>query len=1433
MQLLTVQAQSKSDIWFRNYGLKEGLPAKKINDITQGPDGFIWLATLDGLVRYDGYEFQPYRIPPKNGFPSGNFTDRVFHDGQGKIWVGFFYSHYIGYYDTQTHSFHTINLAEKIGIEQESRTVRLLGVDADKNVWVSYYLNQKSAILLSIDGEDLSIKSYTDPEDQIYPIADLFADHVPYSSFHLDKNQSIWMGTSNGLLHQTEQDSLVQFKGDSTGIYQPKIHSIKDRGQELWLATDQGLLSFDKARRAFEQVSAPEYLQEQELVQLYEDLDGTLWITSMERTYWYKDGSFQRVNRSSLQSLNGPSMIPQAESDRYLWFINNRVYEGGVPVTNGITRYDKRSDAFQVFASNDISGLGNIQYINRLFIDASGSLWVGNNYEGLSQYPPLFKKFETHFRSPKFQDRVGNSFYFRAKTSPQGHYVAGTGNGYIFIKHAQTGEEKVLVEFAPPEESQGRNLMSELMFLGPGELLVATQFNGLKKINYDPESLDVTNIQTWSMDEIGIGRLSNLIHDDEGNLWIGGLGVAKADLETGTFETYYAPEEFDPRYDFGLFSEKDSQGNLWFYSFNYNAIKRFNPETKKLNLYNYADSLSQKLKFRYVPTRMETFAGDQLVAANDNLYILNEEKDQFELLFDEELPEPIDIDQTTPGEIIVTTFSHGVFVIDMESKEIIERITAEDGLGSDQISDLMIASDGHYWMLTALGLSRYNPESGDITNYYTDQGLQPSESETSYHFFTSDSSTYFPVWIGNTGLVSFQPSQLPTNTYSHAPVFTNVHSQEQSLSLSGEVNIPYDQNTISLTYSNLGFQYPEKSEYRYKINGEEWSQWENSYEAQFAQLAPGTYTFKVQARNADRVIADQVATYTFTVNPPWYMSTTAYLLYVLFGLGGIGLAAVWYSNYRTEQRAIRMRAEQAEELAKLDRMKTNLLTNISHELRTPLTLILGPIDQLRTKAEELGEDWKRRIQIASRNGRRLQQLVEQVLDLTRLDAKQLELELANMELNAFLRRLTESFESMAEQHEVDIQIDLPDQPISMQADPDKLEKAMVNLLSNAIKFTPSGGSIRLATEADDAQVTISVADTGRGISPERLPHIFDRFHSTSEQISGGGKGLGVGLAITKEFIEMHEGTISVESEEGSGTTFTITLPVTEHDESLPSHAMVDEERVSEDPVSENGAPATPAKVDLYEKSFTVMVVEDNQDMRTYIADLLGNGELKVETVSNGLEAKKQLAIIEPDVIISDIMMPEMDGFALAEYVRSQDDYRLTPMVLLSARAEVDDRIRGFELGISDYLVKPFNESELKARVQNLLYLKSEREKYAQENGEQDASDAMVEESVPSTLQKELQAYVEANLSESKITVEELSAEVNLSRRQLYRNLKAETGFTPAEFIREIRLHNARRMLENGSKQTISEVAYAVGFNTPSYFSKLFKKRYGRSPSEYS
>lgn len=633
--------------------------------------------------------------------------------------------------------------------------------------------------------------------------------------------------------------------------------------------------------------------------------------------------------------------------------------------------------------------------------------------------------------------------------------------------------------------------------------------------------------------------------------------------------------------------------------------------------------------------------------------------------------------------------------------------------------------------------------------------------------------------------------------------------------------IPYNQKNIGIEFASTSFRVPEKNEFRFKLRNQEWSEWRTDPRFIFNEFLPGTYSLQVQTRDFVKTNSEPV-TFQVTILAPWYLTRLAYALYLVFFVGAIAIFIRAVSSYRIKQQMNQLKLQEIEKIIELDELKTRLLINISHELRTPLTLVNGPIKQLLDSGKVDDEYLIRKLQVAHRNGRRLHDLVEQVLDLSRLDSNIMDFTPGQIQFGTFTRRVCESFESSADRKSISINIDIPENEILFQGDVDKLEKILVNLLSNAIKFTPEHGSIYVTVKEEEHAVHIQVKDSGRGISSTDLEHVFDRFHSTSDQLEGGGQGIGVGLSITKEFVELHGGKIRVESSEGKGALFVVTLPKKEYEDYEEAEFKSVEDSFEKEQELEVSAPLSIRKNG---QLYSALVVEDNPDMRVYISELLGELGISVEQAANGIEGKKQVSVKKPDIIISDIMMPEMNGFEFASWVRSVPESRQIPVILLSARSEVEDKVYGFEIGVSDYLTKPFNAQELQARVDNLLTLKKEREQFSNQEEESTLS-------ADAELVQQLQEFVESKIGNNDISVDDLAASASMSVRNLQRILKSVTGFTPVEFIREVRLYAARDLLETKQKRTVSEVAYAVGFSTPSYFSKLYKKRFGTSPAEY-
>ena len=516
--------------------------------------------------------------------------------------------------------------------------------------------------------------------------------------------------------------------------------------------------------------------------------------------------------------------------------------------------------------------------------------------------------------------------------------------------------------------------------------------------------------------------------------------------------------------------------------------------------------------------------------------------------------------------------------------------------------------------------------------------------------------------------------------------------------------------------------------------------------------------------------------------------------------------------------------QQTEELERLHKMRSKLFQDISHELRTPITLISGPIRQLLNSKKELDEHTYKQLQLSFRNSERLKKLVEQIIELNRLESEQMTFHSTKINISGHLQILCASYESYITEQGLKLNTSIPKEALYAELDEDKFEKIINNLISNAVKFTPDGGIIKVSLVSETDFFSISVQDNGIGIPESEIPHIFDRFKSASKTNVDYKEGLGVGLAITKEYTELQNGTISVQSSAGKGSTFIVRFPkssVPEVKENIDALEVIHEKAISD---------FEKAKTTIHDNpkisSGTILLVEDNPDMADYVVSVLEENHYKVQHAANGKKGLQKLTNVKPDLIISDIMMPEMDGMTFLKKVRELTDFSDTPTIFLSALSGIDKQLEGLRLGVNDYLVKPFNPEELICRIQNLIEFRKVRDKFTvsvSEDKNPDLDDELIQR---------LTKLVESKLSNTQFNMEELSAEVAMSRSSMYREIKKITGLSAGAFVKEIRLQKARQRLENNSVKTLSEIAGAVGFSTPSYFTKLYKKRFGKHPSEY-
>jgi len=661
-----------------------------------------------------------------------------------------------------------------------------------------------------------------------------------------------------------------------------------------------------------------------------------------------------------------------------------------------------------------------------------------------------------------------------------------------------------------------------------------------------------------------------------------------------------------------------------------------------------------------------------------------------------------------------------------------------------------------------------------------------------------------------------------------------------------DLELPHNLNHLTFNFSAIDWTAPQGIGYQYILVGldKQWSRPGKENKAEYRNIPPGKYIFQVRAKGKANAWSETFE-YPFTILRPWWSRWWTFSIYGLILL----LLARYYIKFIISRERIKAEIQikqvEVDKMHELDQMKSRFFANISHEFRTPLTLIQGPVNDLLKRRESVIQADRKLLSIIKRNAGRLQQLISQLLDLSRLETGKLKLEVTEGDLTGLIRSIVLSFLSLAESKKINYSYELDESSLPLLFDRDKIEKILTNLVSNALKFTPEGGSVRVTLKyiqdggpAPGSSAEIRVKDTGPGIPDEQMDKIFDRFYQVSGSDSHVHEGTGIGLALVKELVELYRGEILVESAPGKGSTFIVDLPVSreqfEEAELIPSPGKDMETALSEDPdILEYREADTLVQTDQFNKAMNdkhvILIVEDNPDLRDYIAqNLLSN--YQILQAENGNEGLQKAIESIPDLVISDLMMPKMDGIEMCKLLKADHRTNHIPLIMLTAIADRNSKLESLETGADDFILKPFDAEELVVRVKNLIdQRKKLRDKFRRELMTEPEGIPVI--SPEDRLLNKVLEMCDRHLADSDFNIDGMSGNLNMSRTQLYRKIHAITGHAPMELLQTIRLKKAASLLESGERN-ISQVAYQVGFNNMSYFAKCFRRLYGVNPSEH-
>ncbi|MFQ5637355.1 MAG: two-component regulator propeller domain-containing protein [bacterium] len=1459
---------------FDHITIEDGLSQGLIWAIHQDRRGFMWFGSKDGLNRYDGYNFKVFRHDAFDSTTiSGNSVTAIFEDRAGRLWLGTQNSG-LNCFDPGTGTFRrfahepgnpnslSANFVTSIC---ESPAVQGVAGKPATTLWIGTLKGGLNKLVVRanerVEGEvvnglqgattasDYHFTLYTHDNTKPGSLSDNIVRDVL-----VDRSGVLWVATDNGLNLLSPSASLrvnsIEESDAQGGTFTSYFHNPKDphsllsnkcnslhEGQDgaLWVATPRGL-----ARLSLQDGPAGQFNN-------YPHTAGTAFDsgTPTNEICEAQDGQFWLATEAGLALFN-----PETATYRY---IRKRV--------------------------QDLSSLG-LDVLLSVFQERGGVVWLGTNGLGLNKYDPKLQRFQKYTSDlitpdsninfslgPILQDRSRRVWFFRKSN--------------LYKLELPTG---ICTKFPSPF---GNDAVTGMLEDRSGDIWFTTQ-SGFAK--YDNASGRIRHFfpkRTLS--------LQSIYEDREGSIWMAG----DAELPSGQ----------------NLVSKKTS------------ALLRWQPQTEILSV-NPLATQETLGGFGLRILKMVRRGSDALWLASNRGLIRFDLESKAHKVYRHDPQNPASLNHNVlktllPDPLYPERFlwlgSDGGGLNRFEySTETFTHYTDKDGLPNNVVYGILADDHGNLWMSTNKGIANAVLNRDERTvkrfrNYDQRDGLQSNEFNTrSYH----KSANGEMIFGGIKGFNIFHPDSIQDNPHIPPVVFTDFQIRYQSaafgepgsplqkhISATDAITLSYADNVFSFEFAALDYSAPEKNRYSFKLENfsKDWSKPGRERKAIYTNLNPGEYVFHVRGSNSDGVWNEEGVAIKITIAPPWWRTWWAYLTYFIVYAGIFYGIARFQINRQKLRYDLERKNLEADKLLDMDKIKSRFFANISHEFRTPLTLILGPAEELI--AEASGEKNRKNAALVHRNAQRLLRLINQLLDLSRLETGKMQLQASPGDFVVFLKGLVMSFESLADGKNIDLgfQVDDAPQPCegsetstplnpplargeskgghkSMYFDRDKIEKIFTNLLSNAFKFTPDRGSVKVtctlikdcrwgASNSGNGQkyeirdpkceacinspgatpsvncVEIRVEDTGDGIPADRLPHIFDRFYQVDASSTRAHEGTGIGLALVKELVQVHNGSIEVKSREGRGTTLTVCLPLGK------AHLQVDEIVEKNDVTvgAYRDAPlhadvptardALPNPTEILQEGeqkgeiddIIVLIIEDNAYVRAYIREHL-EPDYKIVEASDGQEGVDKAVEIIPDLVISDIMMPKKDGYQVCRQLKTDQRTSHIPIILLTAKAAAEEKIAGLETGADAYVLKPFRPKELAVRVRKLIELRRKlRERFSTATVIKPSEIAAT--SMDQEFLQRVITTIEALMEDSHLNVETLAKKVAMSSSQINRKLNALVGQPASRLIRSMRLQRAADLLAKNAG-TMAEIAYQAGFSDQAHFTRSFQKQFGCTPSKF-
>ncbi|SIS48655.1 Two component regulator propeller [Zobellia uliginosa] len=1277
---------------------------------------------------------------------------------------------------------------------------------------------------------------------------------------------NLWIGTVGyGInLYERQTGKFYTYMAggkDDSGLASDFIkHMVVDNKNRLWVGTDKGLqvaqTSADHRNLAFNSpLSDNQAIFKTVPTSLFKDRDGAVWLGSA--TGIYKTRPQDRAPRPQLikafKNVFPARSIAQSPSGQMVFATANGVYTQIEPEGPNDAQLKKIADHNLV----------------KMVVDAKNRLWGGTKH-GLFQFwlksdTLLLKKhYKNSFENPSSL----SSNYIRSllidKTGVLWAGTFGTGinkldlNGKQFNHYVGNLREGTL----------SNNIIKSIYEDSNGTLWFGTRggLNMLLKEDNDGTFSNFRQISEVSsalcMNEVQIGNRKIL---ELGNS--GFKGVYQIDI---TIPEKSPKLKISHKTNATVFSMcTDRFGQVWYGTYNKGLFRAKSASDPVLKNFDSSHNISSNIIRNIVEDSkgnlwvgtgkgLNKLSADQLLSdAPQFVSYKRVENDSIGISHNYILP----IYESSKGIIWIGTLGGGLnrYIKDEASgKEYFKTYTEADGLPNNVIKSIEEDHEGNLWISTNSGISKFDPIKETFKNYDSKDGLQGNEFNELASLKRSDGELIFG---GVNGISTFYPENIKQNIIPpdvHIDRFFLNNKQltpnrkiegkeiiDQTILTSDKLKLRYNENNISLGFSALHFSSPNKNQYQYRLRGfqDDWSESpSNRNLVTYTNLAPGTYYFEVKAANSDGFWNQEPDVLQITITPPFWKTPWAYALYtllvilLLYAFGKFTLIRIEEKHQLTMDHLTKQKAHE------LNQMKLEFFTNVSHEFRTPLSLINGPL-QFLEKNNDIMEPKERlnQYRLMQKNSSLLLRLVNQLLDFQKIEQKKMVLEVGYFNILQNIREIKASFDFLATNRSIQFSLISDTEELITWFSPDALEKVMNNLLSNAFKFTPDGGEISIVVgniskyvgTTKEEFVKIEVRDNGNGISSSSLEKIFDRFFNDDSAENRNTYGMGIGLALTKSLVQRHHGEIIVEKGTKKGANFIFFLPKKfdfyKDDKIIGSESTKAMVHPNLDHLKEVSFETEEDEITTTDKKPVILVVEDNTDLRTFIKSGLYK-KYEILEAENGHKALEILKEHTPNIIISDIMMPKMDGISFAKALKKEMEYNHIPIIFLSAKSDDKSQLEGLKLGVDDYLTKPFNLEHLEVKLNNILKYRRELRNYMQREVSLSPSEIMVTSPDQEFLNRVIE-LLEMNIMDAEFNAESLTSALSMSRSAVYNKFKEYTGLSTGEFIRRFRLKRAKQLLET-TDLTVKEILYMSGFNTASYFTKCFKKVYGELPKEY-